>query len=278
MKMRGTVRGVLAALGMIGMMLSSLPAKADILIMPIRVAFKDHERTQSLTVMNTSPKAATFRLSFYYQKQTPEGSYVRVDTPLNPEYDISKMIVYSPREIHLPPNGRQSVRLSLRRPPNFPAGEYRVHLKLQRLSSGEKMPPSKNQQGITTQMTVNVGFSIPVIVREGKNDASAKISDFRFEPASADGKTPAMAKFTINRSGHYSTLGKVMVFWTPNGGDEKQVGILNGMNVFAENTKRPVEVPLTENNISGGTFRVIYLGDDADKDIKFDEKVFPAGK
>jgi hypothetical protein len=279
MKMK-TVRTTVLTLAILLGALVTQPvstARADLLIMPIRTVFTDRDRMKTLTVVNTANKAATFRLSFYYQRQTADGSYINQEnTPLDPKYDIAKMITFSPRQVNMAPNASQVVRLSLRGAADLPDGEYRVHLKLQRLSGGVQQAPVKQPNGITTQLTINVGFSVPIIIRKGKNDATATISEPKLLPP-PEGRNLPMMSFFLDRKGKYSTLGKVDIFWTPKGGQEKQVGVLNDVNVFAETPRRQVMVSLNESNISGGTFRIVYAGDDADKGRKFDEKTFPVG-
>lgn len=253
-------------------------ARADIMILPIRTVFKDRDRTKTLTVVNTSDKAATFKLSFYNQRQTPDGGYAKQDEPINPKYDLSKLLVFSPRQVDLPPSGKQSVRFSLRRPANFPDGEYRVHLKLQRISNdnGPELQQA-NKKGASGRITINVGFSVPVIVRQGSNDAKAKIAEPKFVRGSADGKKPPRVEFFLDRTGKFSTLGRADIFWRASGGaDEKKVGTLNDLNVYAETARRSVSIALNDKEIVGGTFRIVYEGDEIDKGISFDEKVFTA--
>ena len=252
-------------------------AHADIMLLPIRTVFKDRDRTKTLTVVNTADRAATFKLSFYHQKQIPSGGYEKQEGPINPDYDLSKMIVFSPRQVDLPPGEKQSIRFSLRRPANFPDGEYRVHLKLQRLgNSGPELQPV-NKKGPSGKVTINVGFSVPVIVRQGVNDAKATIVEPTFTRGSADGKKPPMIEFFLDRTGKFSTLGRADIFWTPSGGgDEKKVGTLNDLNVYAETPRRSVKIGLQNKEVNGGTFRIVYEGDDADKGILFDEKSFTA--
>src|SRR5512141_1252221 len=103
-----TVRATILTLALLLSAIVAQPvstAQADVLIMPIRTVFTGHDRMKSLTVVNTANTAATFRLSFYYQKQTPDGGYTNQgDKPLDPKYDIAKMISYSPRQVFLGPN------------------------------------------------------------------------------------------------------------------------------------------------------------------------------
>lgn len=252
---------------------AAAPASANLMILPIRAVFKDKDRMQSITVVNTSDKAATFRISFFHQNQTADGGYAPVAAPSDPNLDLAKMLTYSPRQVTLPPGASQAIRLSVRRPAGLPDGEYRTHMHLQRLAD-DAVPssdrPKRPGEGISTQLTINIGFSIPIMLRQGKNNATARI----ISPKIGVSKGQPAAIFTLERQGSYSTLGRAKVFYTPaSGGGERQIGILNGLNVFPELSQRTAEVMLTEQPGSG-TIRIIYEGDDADKGIVFDETRF----
>ena len=265
---------VLAALAFSAMLAAASPALSDLMIMPIRVVFTDRDRMKALTVINNSNERAIFRMKFKDQRQIESGSYQELDEPLNPEFDVSKMIVYSPRQVDLPPQGKQSIRLSLRRPENMPDGEYRTHLRMQRMAA----PETEGGRAIRAKVGINVGFSVPVILRKGVYDATATISEFKYKPAgTAAEKDKAQAEMYLVRGGKYSTLGKLEVFWTPPGGEEKKVGELNGVNVFTDVQKRWARVYINEKNIQNGQFRVTFTGIGPDKGILFDEKTFPAG-
>lgn len=262
-------------IGMTALMLSaviffSIPAAmADLMIMPIRTVFQGRDRMKGITLVNTATTPATFRLEFYHLKQKESGGYERVEEPTTPGYDLSKMLVYSPRQVDLPPRGKQAVRLALRRPENLPDGEYRVHMKLLRIKQGES---STVKKGIEASVGINVGFSVPIMLRQGKYDTEVKISDPKFVPP--QGKRPASIRFYLNRTGKYSALGRADIFWTPPGGEERKIGTLNGLTVYPEVSRREASVNISEQSLSGGKIRIIYEGAETDKGKHFDEKVF----
>lgn len=256
----------------------SKPAWSDIMIMPVYAVFSDRSRNEDITLVNTSNEEAVFRLGWAYQRQNEDSTYTQQDTPIDPAFDFQKSVFFSPRQVTLPPGGKQNVRLSLRRPADLPDGEYHAHLRMQRLSPGETIigGGAPRGEGVSIGLSVNIGFAIPVFVRIGKYDATASITDPVFIPA---GKAGAFPKFQmyLDRTGKHGTMGKVEIFWTPPGGSEKKIGNLNNVNVFTEITRRRVQVTLTEKNVVGGTVRVVYEGLGPDKGIKFDEKTFPVG-
>lgn len=247
---------------------------ADVLIMPIRTVFSDRDRMKNITLVNSAPTYAKFALSFFHQKQNPDGTYTKQEEPLNPAGDISEMIVYSPREVNLPPNGRQAVRLSLRNSATLPDGEYRVHMRLKRIE--EKRSRSDDEQepkkGATTNIAINVGFAVPVIVRKGSNDATAKIKDVEYLPASADGKQPPRVSFKIERKGKFSTLGKIHLYTSRKGKKETLMSEANNVNIFAETAYRTFTMAIKEQDPSGLRLRIAYEGDDIDEGTTFDEE------
>lgn len=274
-KKSGKKTGLIAVCG--AMVFSALiytAAMAGIMVMPVTVIFGERDRVKGITVVNRSNDQGTFKMALFYQRQVPEGGYIRQDTPTTP-VDIIKYVSFSPRLVTLDPQGKQSVRMSLKRPADLPDGEYRFHMKVQQDNSGQvrlgtKAPDGKKGQDVMLQMSA--GFAIPVIIRHGKYDADASIEDLRFVP-SPDGKKPSVVAMTLKRSGKFSTLGNVIVYWTPpGGGEEKLAGFTNNVNIFPEITERSIAIGLTEKNIAGGTFRVVYEGALADKGITFDEK------
>lgn len=255
-----------------------MPAAADMMIMPVRVIFKDGERMKGLSAINTGNTQALYRLELSHKKQIRNGSYQELEGPLDPNFDMSKWLVYSPRQVDLPPQGKQAIRMSMRRPPDLPDGEYRLHAKLSRVSKDktDRDAGVVTRRGATPGYDVNVGFAVPVVLRKGKYDTTVSIQNMSYiqaKPTDKDKRNQVILE--LHRKGKFSSMGQVVVYWTPaGGGEEKQAGVLNNMTIYPELDIRDARVYLDE-PVSGGTFRVVYQGTDADKGIKFDEKTFP---
>lgn len=255
-----------------------LTANAKLLIMPTYVVFEDRDRTQDITIMNTSNETATYRMGWLHYKQNEDGLYQRLSEPLNPEFDPETMIVFSPRQVRLPPKGRQRVRMSLRKPPNLPDGEYRAHLKLQSVGQSDTRVGNDAVGGIATQINVNVGFALPVVIRQGAQVIDISLANPEFLPPASPKDPRPRLKVDILKSGtQYGAMGKIRVFWTPNGQDEREIGDLNNVNTYAETASRYAIIPLNENNVNNGKIRVVYQGAGIDTGKTFDEQVFPIG-
>lgn len=260
---------------------AAVTARADVMIMPIRIVFSSRDRMQDITVFNSSRnEGGTYVLSWMNVQQTETGDYKKLDKPLNPELNPETAILFSPRQVSLAPGGKQRVRMSLRRPADLPDGEYRTHLYLKntKRKSAGSMSMKAGEADVSIGMGMTVGIAIPVIIRQGAYDASASIDPPKFLPGSADGKTPPRIEFIINRSGKHSTLGNVQVFWKPpTGGEEVLIARQNAVNIFHEVNRRIMRIPLKVAHVAGGSIRIVFEGDGPDKGITFAEKTFPVG-
>lgn len=254
-------------------------AQADMLVMPPFIMFEDRDRLHDIALINTGNTAGTYRITWIYYKQKEEGGYELMDTPLNPEYDHAKMIVFSPKQVTLPPGGRQRVRMSLRKPPGLPNGEYRAHMQMQRIELTSKSE-TRQDDGLTAELDVRVGFAVPVVIRQGGQDVNVTISNPQFIEAKFKAKDQrSRLQVTLNRSGTHGTIGRLRAYWTPPGGDEKQIGALNNVNIYSELDRRIAQIALKEGTrVVGGQLRIVYEGDGADKGTVFDELVVPVGQ
>ncbi len=257
-------------------------AQAQTMIMPTRVTFENRDRSAEITLFNPSNQnPVTYKLMWLNRALTEDGNFKTLDGPLNPEFDPETALLFSPRQVTLPPGGKQKLRISLRRPADLPDGEYRAHLNVQRQGGGTRdLRATGVPDGLNLKMGMNFGIAIPVIVRQGgPYDTTATIGKPGFVPASADGKKPAQIKFDITRTGKYSANGKVTVFWTPPGGKEQIIANRNNMKVYHEVDKLQVTLPLRKGvtRVTDGSLRIVFEGEDPDDGIKFDEKIFPIG-
>ena len=112
------------ALALAALLLAS-PARSQILLSPTRVVFDGPARAIQVDVVNTSGKAAIYRLSVVNRRMTEDGDLVAIDSPLPGERFVGDMVRFSPRQLTLEPGSSQVVRLSLRKPADLPPGEYR---------------------------------------------------------------------------------------------------------------------------------------------------------
>lgn len=279
MRITTTKSRILALTGLMALTILAAPlvAQAKLLIMPTYIVFKDRERTQDITIMNTSDKPGTYRVGWLNYQQNERGTYDRQDGPISPHFDPETMIVFSPRQVTLPPRAKQRIRLSLRRPPDLPDGEYRAHLKLQSIGRPDAVSRTNVEGGVATEVRANVGFAVPVIIRQGEHEAQIKIDSPQFLPAPNEKDNRPRLKVTLHRSGAHGTMGRLRAYWTPPGQEERRIGQLNNVNAFPEIDHRTAFIPLQENNVNAGTLRIVYEGTGVDRGKTFDELMLPIG-
>ncbi|MBN8520803.1 MAG: molecular chaperone [Alphaproteobacteria bacterium] len=257
-------------------------AQAHLTISPLRVVFDGRTRSADIMLINTSPETNTYRMRWVYNVMDTYGSYKRADVTLTPAFDVAEGVIFSPRQVTLPPEGRQRVRLSLRRPAELPDGEYRAHLVFQKLPN-ENDPALRQKQdnppkrGQTLALNVLMGFSIPVIVRQGDYDADISISKPEFVPGTTENGGKPQIKLTLSREGKHSSIGRVIVTWDKSKDPYKRIGVLNNVSVFPEIKERILNIDLLEPNVSGGTVTVTYYGDGPQKGEILAEKTFQMG-
>ncbi len=252
------------------------PAHADLTILPIRVLMEGRERNSELTLVNSSATTNTYRLEWRHRRMKEVGGYEHLDAPLNPIFDPDKTIMFSPKQVTIAPGQTQRVRLSVRKPADLPDGEYRAHLVLKKVAIKNPIN-KKGQPGLAVQVNTNVGFSIPVVVRQGPYDANVKITKPQFLPPNKPGASPAMS-LVLKRTGLHSISGTLRVYWTPIGEAERIIGQTKNVNVFHEIDERLIGVTLKENNITSGTIRIAFEGERKKKGVVYDEQRFPVGR
>lgn len=264
MKMKLTVKTSLFGLFLTFFMANE--ALANLIINPTRVVFDARDRAQTVTIINSSDQPQTYRLKLVEKAQTPQGSYINQDEALPAslqKFQASPMLRYSPRQVTLQPNEKQRVRISVRRPANLPAGEYRSHLMFQILPKAEQI--NLNEQNAGFKIFMLPSFSIPVQVRQGVTEVEAKIKSPKIVLAS---DRPAVA-FTLRKTGNYSAYGAVEIFWKPSTqASFSPVGLLNNVAVYRESSQIPVSVNLKQ-AAKPGIYKIQFTADKT-----FGQKVF----
>ena len=260
------------------LMILSTVAMADLTITPVRVVFEGRDRSAVVELINETDHVNTYRMTWVHMKAKPEGGYEMDNLKQedkNP-FSVDSMVVFTPRQVTIEPHGHQIVRLSLRRPENLPAGEYRAHMAMTRMANEEKHPQDPAAEGVELSMNVNLGFSIPVIVRSG-DDKDLKISLNAPKLQIGPNKKPELY-IQVNRdAGKFSSYGTLKVSWQPPKGAEKEIGVLSNVALFPELPQRQVIIPLRDNPTSG-SLKVVYLGKYESDGKTWAETTFPIGK
>lgn len=259
---------------------AAAPALAELLVIPIRASFGPRDRAQAITLVNTSQTTNTYRLEWKYLHLQENGSMVEVPAdkwPQSPK--IGDMVKIAPRQVIIPPQGKQVVRLSLRRPADLPDGEYRAYLSITRLADMSSVQKQAEKKGTAIMLGVNLNLNVPVIVKQGAGDAAGKIGNATFVPPShLTGGKPALKVELLQQHTTFSPYGKLNVFWVNPAGEEKLIGFVENAYIYPEIEKRAYTIPLSVNAVEGGSLRIEYIGIKEYEGQMFDKKIVPVGR
>lgn len=256
-------RRFLAAVAVLAaLLLTALPlsqASAHLMLAPKRIIFEGRDRSAIVVLLNTDNKPHTYRIGWKLLEVDEDGK--GKDKPLdeNDPHSIHKMVVFSPRQVRIEPGGRQSIRLSLRRPADLPPGEYRGHLVFASMPEGTR-DVEGDMKGISLGLQVTVGMSIPVYIRNG-NYAPTDVAIENPVLKPAEGGTQKLDFSIAHTPGTASSYGNVRVFLKQSG-KEEQVGLLNRLTVYSEQKKRNASIALSYPAIAGSELRIVYEGAD----------------
>jgi hypothetical protein len=220
-------------------------------------------------------------MSWREQAQTSGGKYAVLEAGQRVRglQKASTMIKFSPSLVTLKPGERQHIRLAIRRPGSLADGEYRSHLVFEALPEPLGVSSDENQpQGARIIVQLNMAFSIPIILRQGETSVEAGISQAEvFSHVSKKGDQSLGVRVKLVRSGAFSSVGNLKIFWTDKGaGEETQIGVLNNVTLYSETPELNIKVGLKGLSVpSDGTLRVVYEGAGAFKGTVFDEFIRP---
>jgi len=232
-------------------------AQARIDIVPQKLVIGNRERNADMTVLNLQDIAGTFRIELVNFTQDENGVYQEIKTPLNANFDPAEFVRFSPRQFTLEAGDRQKIRISLRRPSDLPEGEYRFHIKATRLVENDERRLDNTD---SVSVISNIGVTIPVVIRHGDTNATAKISNISLRRAPDTKTERPELDLTIDRMGTESTLGMIEVLLKEeNSSKEKRIGYIKNINVFTDIEKRNITIPLSEDLQGKGTLHVRYI-------------------
>jgi P pilus assembly chaperone PapD len=257
-------------------------ARADLTFTPMRIVFEGRDRSATVELLNQTNRTNTYRLRWMQMTMDEKGHYELLPIDEKAPNSFDKMVIFTPRQVTIAPHGYQTIRLSLRRPADLAPGEYRAQLAMIRLAKQGPERQDPNAKSVSMDIKVNLGFSIPIIVRSG-DDPGLKVAlnSPKLElKAKDDPKAPPqlILKVDLARvSGKFSTFGAVHVYWDPANGPEKEIGILNKISLYPELEKRELSIPLKEVP-TDGSIRLTYVGQAESEGKTWAQKSFPIGK
>lgn len=271
--------GLLACAGLLSVFFTYVPpAGATLTITPTLVVIQGRDRYGDVSLVNSDDKPMTYDISWNYSKmEEGTGLYKNVETSLT-EFDLPKHLVISPRRVTLPPNGVQRIRLGLRLNGEPPApGDYRAHLLMQGANQ-QKAPETKGTEKDPSQpskakvgVSINVGFSIPIIYRVGESTDVIEIGAVKTQ-VTDKGKIEAVIPITKTKS-TFGSLGSLMIYH-----NDQVVGQVRNANIFPEISSRTFKVGLTTDKLVGGSLKIVYENFDNKNKQILAEKTVPIGQ
>ena len=233
------------------------PAGPGLLVSPTYVLLDARTRSQSLLLVNRGTAPETYRISIINRRQTPDGQLVAADKPGEGEGFASAMVRYAPREVVLPPDRPQTVRLLLQMPANLPDGEYRSHILFQQVPTAvatETATPVA--PGVSVTIRAVFGVTIPLVVRKGNLAATAALSDLHLVRLS---DTQQGLALKLDRAGTRSIRGDLIAQV-----DGTSAGVLRNVNVFLSTPYRELTIPLSaQADLKGHRISVTFAEDDS---------------
>lgn len=252
---------------------------ANLNISPKRITFDKSRRSGTVYIYNQGTAAATFDVALVDRVMLPDGQIQpAADMAANPKYkDIvanlksaKDILQISPRRVTLAPGQGQTVRLRIASVPEGATGEYRSHLTVTTIpppSAGlsAEAAAAGGSNEISFQINSVFGISIPAIVRFTDPDVRASIENPHIDYAmvSNDGhsppaRTPFMV-FDLARQGTSSLFGNIEI----RAHNQKDpIGLVRGLGVYPEISRRTVRVPLTRAPGKGEKLEITFTDDD----------------
>lgn len=253
--------------------LVSVPAQANIAVTPTLVLIEGRQRYADLNIVNVTNERQTYEISWkYLRMEEGTGEYRASDVSTTP-FDVPSNISFTPRRVTVPPKGAQRVRFSLRlKGDQPPAGDYRAHILLNNKAiRGEQEVLADRESQASVSM--NLGFSIPVVYRVGdSNGGSGTIGNISTEINPKTNRIEAVIPIT-RKEGPYGVMGTLLINY-----DGKTVGYVGNANIFPEVKERVFRVPLSVQQLSGGSLDVVFKHYDKTNTSVFDRKSVSIGR
>lgn len=236
--------------GIIGLFTFVQQAAAELTIAPLTVEMQDRQRSAEVHLVNTSNRTNTYRIEWRYMRMMENGRYERLEQAWT-DFDLPAAARVAPRQITLRPGEHQTVRLSLRRPPDLKPGDYRAHLLFQGLGSEEERQAllgNSRGTGVSAAAKANLGFAVPVLYRVGPIDVKATVEKIDM---SRDKKGKRFLNITIKRDGTHGLMGDLQLERVNPKKDATRITRRTQVNVFPELNRRSFRYYIPDDVLSG---------------------------
>ena len=239
-------------------------ASAELMLYPTRIIIDDKLRSGQVQLVNRGSQPETYRIGLFNSKMSETGEIMVADSDVSDPVFAKDMLVYTPRQVTLQPGESQTVRVSVRRPPDLATGEYRSHLRFSRVadaSGGTSVENAANPEPgkVAIVLQALIGASIPVIVRHGPTSAAVTLEALSLTPSRPD--TQPVLSAVFHRSGNRSVYGDLTATYIAPGKRPVEVGKVSGIAIYVPNAMRRAKMALTPPNgvrLNGGSLVLRY--------------------
>ncbi|WP_343689048.1 hypothetical protein [Chitinophaga sp.] len=235
-------------------------AQGDLLITPRRIVFEGGSRLQEINLANSGSDTARYVISMVEVRMNENGTFEFINAPDSGQLFASNFIRFFPHSVTLPPKEAQVVKVQLQRTADLDTGEYRSHIYFRAVPKQQPLGEERqldSPQTISIRLTPVFGITIPIIIRVGKNNASASMSDISL---TMEDTIPRL-NITFHRAGNMSVYGDLSVDHISPAGKVTPIGSLKGIAVYTPNRARQLQVALARVNgvnYHAGKLRLYY--------------------
>ena len=245
-------------------------AYGDMLVSPIRGLLQQPGESMSFVLRNPTNGSRSYRLEWgeYAQNESGVGALIPHGAVV-PHGRASPHLRVTPRQITVPPNSNQTVRVSFQPQPGLAPGEYRSHLVFRVIPEVSAPAATQtigggNPQGAALVVDMQLSVSVPVVVRHQLSGlAQVKIDALTPKAPTKPGEGAALA-LTLLHQGPSSSFGRVVVeHLRDQASPPSRIGLIQNISVFPDVGRRSLIIPLApEANLSSGLLRISYEGTD----------------
>jgi hypothetical protein len=249
-------------------------AQGNLMITPRRIVFEGQRKTQELNLANAGKDTARYLISMLEIRMNADGTFEQIIVPDSGQNFASSYVRFFPRSVVLGPGEVQTVKVQLIKQSQMEPGEYRSHIYFRAIPPerplGEK-EFTPDTAGIAVHITPVFGISVPVIIRNGENEAAVSLSKPAFE------KTPddiPVLNMQFNRTGNMSVYGDIKIDFISPQGKVTKVGEIKGIAVYTPTASRRVRVVLDKVpgiDYKTGKLHVVYSTPSEARAIKMAE-------
>ncbi|SME97917.1 P pilus assembly protein, chaperone PapD [Desulfovibrio gilichinskyi] len=247
---------------------SSAYAVSGIMIDPMRVELDGNNRYAVVTVFNQSRKEpVTYSISTLPMRMREDGTLYIPKKMTKREMLAQSMVKFSPRTATIEPDGKQVVRVVIRKPPNLPEGEYFTYMRVGPIYDTAKKdkkdsPPDLNTDASGIIIDMKVGMRIPIMIYQGEPKVTTTIDGLKM----VKGQTEDSIELKLKCKGNRSSYVGVSIYTMVNG-EKKIIASKPRIVTYLPQETRFVVLPKLDKSFKNGKVTV-ELTDFNDRDKK----------